>query len=399
MKKVTKHFIRKAVPRAAAFLPLLLCLFASSCGLSDLFGKAGVTMAPATTTKTPEQITTDAIPEVNASPMDFSQLDLDSYIELEYRGIKLTSSVEIRNITDELVSSELREILLYYGYYTLDTSRETAEGDTVEMEYTGYMDGEEFAGGKSDKATILLDNANSGYIAGFADGLIGKPCGTEIDLNLTFPENYYADLAGKPVLFKVTIHGICVPDDSDENAEKLSSGEMKTMAEYRAYLRDYLAELDDYLRFNDVSEKLGQALADAAIIKQEPAAQSEYYYQLYMNSIGKSAASYGMTISEYMAATATDEDDVRSDAADAALHDLIFAYIAKKENIEVTDEVLDDYINRLVNSYREQGYSYSANQLKELFEVYYGPDYLKSAALDEAVIQAVYRAADITYQP
>ncbi|MBP5269952.1 MAG: hypothetical protein ILO42_03225, partial [Clostridia bacterium] len=80
-------------------------------------------------------------------------------------------------------------------------------------------------------------------------------------------------------------------------------------------------------------------------------------------------------------------------------HDLIFAYIAKKENIEVTDEVLDDYINRLVNSYREQGYSYSAKQLKEMFEVYYGPDYLKSAALDEAVIQAVYRAADITYQP
>ena len=383
----------------AAALSITFVLLASSCGLSDLFGKAGVTMAPAVTTTVPETVVTDPIPTINASPVDFSTLDLDSYIELDYKNMKLTSSVEIRELTDAVVESELTSILLYYDYYTLDTSRQTAEGDTIEMEYTGYMDGEEFSGGKSDKATILLDEANSGYIAGFAAGLIGQPCDTEIDLNLTFPENYYADLAGKAVVFKVKIHGICTPDTSDKNAILLSSGAQSTMDEYRAYLKEYLAELDDYRRFNDVAQTISEKLSEIAVFKQEPAAQAEYYYQYYMNTIGSSAASYGMTIAEYMSRIDVTDEQVKADAKEAARQDLVFAYVTQKENITLTDEMYQDYLDRLVTSYRNQGANYTAAQIEGMYASYYGANYLKDAARDESVIYAVYGYADIEYVP
>ena len=390
-----KHLFKSVF--TALTLTCAAVLMFTSCGISDLFKKpqqGGVETSAATAV-----VTTQAIPEVNASPMDFSSLNLDDYIEIDYKGIKLTSTVQIREITDEVVDNELRDVFLYYGYYLLDTEGVANAGDTVEMEFTGYMDGEEFEGGKSDKSTILLDVENSGYIAGFADGLIGKPFGTEIELNLTFPENYYAELAGKPVVFKVVLHGRCVPDTSDETADKISSGEIKTMAEYREYMRGYLAELDDYLRFSEVASKIQEKLEESAVIKQSPEAQIQYYYETTMNRIGRSAAVYGMAIADYMLQAGYTDEIIRTNAEESARTDLIFEYLIQKENIEMTDELYNDYMERLITSYKSQGQNVTAEQLESFYNSYYGDGYLKSVALDEAVIYRVYTLADIEYVP
>lgn len=93
----------------------------------------------------------------------------------------------------------------------LDTTagREVADGDTVNIDYTGYKDGEAFEGGSTNGAGADLTIGSGTYIDGFESGLIGKKVGDTVDLNLTFPENYGAeDLAGADVVFTVTINGI-----------------------------------------------------------------------------------------------------------------------------------------------------------------------------------------------
>ena len=94
---------------------------------------------------------------------------------------------------------------------TLDTTegREVRDGDTVNIDYTGYKDGEAFEGGSTNGAGADLEIGSGTYIDGFESGLIGKKVGDTVDLDLTFPENYgAADLAGADVTFTVTINGI-----------------------------------------------------------------------------------------------------------------------------------------------------------------------------------------------
>lgn len=396
--KMTKLTILKKTVTASVLI-CVAALLLTSCGISDLFKRPLPTGVETSAAQSQTSPVTDAIPEFNATPMDFSKVNIEDYIEIDYKGLKLTSSVEIREINNELVEAELRDILLHYGYYVLDTEGVSKLGDTVEMEYVGYMNGEEFSGGKSDKATILLDPENSGYIDGFADGLIGKPFGTEIELNLTFPENYYVELAGKPVTFKVILHGRCAADASDENASKLSSGEITTMAAYIEYLRDYLKELDDYRRFDDVVSKIQEKIDEIAVIKQSPEAQINYYYEYSMNVIAQNAASNGMTIDEYMLRGGYTEENVRKDAEQSAKTDLIFEYVIQKENIEMTDELYNEYMQRLVNQYKNQGQNVTPAQLEAFYDSYYGVGYLKSVALDEAVIYRIFSLAEIEYVP
>ena len=97
------------------------------------------------------------------------------------------------------------------GERTLDTTegREVKDGDTVNIDYTGYKDGEAFAGGSTNGAGADLEIGSHSYIDGFESGLIGKKVGETVDLNLTFPEDYGAEeLAGADVVFNVTINGI-----------------------------------------------------------------------------------------------------------------------------------------------------------------------------------------------
>ncbi len=396
-----KHF---TLTREAFFAILAAAvLLLQSCSLSDLFGSAGITSPLSTAEQSvPGSGTaalTDPIPDVSAEKIDYSKLSLDEYISLDYKGLPLESSVEKRVITDEILDAELSEIILYYDYYTLDTSRKTEAGDTIEMEYRGFIDGEQFSGGTSYKAKILLDTENSGYIQGFADGLIGVESGQEITLDLTFPENYYAELAGKPVTFKVIVHGICKAVLTDEIADKLSSGAQKDAASYRAYLKEYLEEMDDYRRFQDVYAKIWDALLEKAEIKKYPQQQLDYYLQSIKRSIAEGAAYYGKTISEYMLASGYTDEQIEKDVNEKVACELISQYILKSEGIEMNDGIYRDFLNEMVERYKAQGQEVSAEQIEQYFAMYYGEDYLQEQAVEEKVCHIVYGYADITYKP
>lgn len=130
--------------------------------------------------------------------------DEDTETAEETAGEAETDAVDETESTDTDSADEAAEP-------TLDTTegREVKDGDTVNIDYTGYKDGEAFDGGSTNGAGADLEIGSGTYIDGFESGLIGKKVGDTVDLDLTFPENYGAeDLAGADVTFTVTINGI-----------------------------------------------------------------------------------------------------------------------------------------------------------------------------------------------
>ena len=369
-----------AIVAAAVAASLLL----TGCQLSTIFGGETTSEnADGSVTTTPVTV---AVPE----PMDLSGIDFSQYIKLNYKDIPFTVTSLPISPGEEEIDSELSSILVSYGLYDLDTTAEkTALGDYLEIEYTGYMEGETFEGGTSEKSTILLDTEKSGYIPGFADGLIGVKPGAEVELNLTFPENYYDDIAGKPVTFKVKIHGICRLQMTDESAATLSDGKYTTLNEYRVYLKDYLTEISGHNAFSEVYDQLWSEIMDRSEVISYPDKQYQYYYSLLTNDLISSALSAGMDYEAYLAKNGITAESIDEEIKSYIKSDLVIYGIAAAENVELTEEDYSDYVNKY--------YAYYAQYL-----IYYGytteqiVSYLRNQAFSEAVLFAAFSYCTLT---
>ena len=400
MKKNNKRFTSKIV--SLSLLSLALIVLLSSCKLSDMFGKAGITMPETVSTHPPESQTspqTDTQTPSLYPPMDFSSVDLKQYMNLNYKGINLTTSIQKREITDSILHEELYYLMVKSGNYTLSSERKTAQGDWIEISYVGYMDGETFSGGSSEKATILLDEQKSGYISGFATGLIGAEPGMTMELKLQFPDNYYAELAGKPVTFMTEIKGICEYSLTDETAASLSDGAANTVDEFKVYFRQYLSELEDAQVLSDVYESIWPALSALADITIYPSQQVDHYYNELRNSALSYAQQNNIDYETFLSQSGYTDEDLRQMAKDKTKNDMILYYIANEESIELSDNAYQKYVQEMVDRYNNQGYTYSSEQIISLYEQTYGKDYLRMCCYEEKICTAVYHYSTVTYKP
>ncbi len=380
MKKIIKGV-------TAATLLAGMALTLGSCQLSQIIGgndtdAPNSTNAGGDTTVTP---VTAAVPEA----IDYSTIDLSKYVKVDYKNIALQVSELPVDPTEVELDRELYDRMIELELYELDTAAEkTAEGDYIEMEYTGYMDGETFSGGTSDKATIYLDIENSGYIAGFADGLIGVKPGDEVNLELTFPQNYYEDLAGKAVTFKVKVHGICRMELTDATAEKLSDGNYKSMAEYREYLREYLKTISSYNALNEVATEMWNAVVERSEVLDYPRAQYEYYYALITNDYISAAAAQGVDYDTYLASEGIDADKIDQNIKSYIKTELLLNAIAEQENIVITEAEYDEYVNTYY-SYYAQYLLYGTTKEQII-------SYLREQAFNEKVLYTVFGYCDLS---
>ena len=132
-----------------------------------------------------------------------AEIDVEKCVTLgEYKGITVEKTIE--PVTDEDVEQEIQSALESYPVEV--TNRSVQEGDTVNIDYVGRIDGEEFEGGSDEGALLKIGSGQ--FIEGFEDGLIGASKGETRVLDLTFPQNYTEDLAGKAVEFTVTVNTI-----------------------------------------------------------------------------------------------------------------------------------------------------------------------------------------------
>lgn len=198
--------------------------------------------------------------------------------------------------TDEEVDSKIDSILSAHSEYSEDADLEIADGDKVNIDYVGTVDGVEFEGGNSGGTGYDLTIGSGSFVDNFEEQLIGHKPGEEVTVIVTFPEDYNEELGGKEASFAVTINSIMVtPEFTDEFvAENLAEEGVSTAAEYRVkvendYFEEHLEDyLSDYVLENSTVNSYPKAYLKAvkSLTKYEDETMMDYYNQMY--------ASYGM---------------------------------------------------------------------------------------------------------
>lgn len=368
---------------AAVLAALLSLLMLTSCQLSELTGKGETTAASGDVTTAPSGS------NATAQPMDFTSVDPAKYVRLgEYRGVAVSVIPEV--LTDEKFTESISALLAENSYYTEIKDRAAVSGDTLNINFAGYMNGEQFENGSADNQTITLSD-QSGYIPGFSDGLIGAMPGSEVTLELTFPETYYEDVAGKPVTFIVKVNYIqgdkITPVLDNDFVSKYTEGKYTTVDAFNTYYRGVLeAELLKTAE-DEAHTTLWKSIVGAAEVLEYPEQQVAYYMQMQKSQYEYYAQSYSMTYESVLAYMSVTEESMTESAREMTKEDLVFYSIVKAEGFEVSDE---EYNAGAAKYAAEAGATVAA------LEEYYGKDYIIDCLLWDETLGQLFDWADVT---
>mgnify|MGYP000245276891 CR=1 FL=1 len=259
----------------------------------------------------------------------------------------------------------------------VSVDREAKEGDTVVIDFEGFLEGKPFEGGKGENFSLELGSHT--FVPGFEEQLVGVKAGDEKDLDITFPEDYHKDLAGKAVVFKVKVHEVKEQEIlalDDEFAKDVS--EFDTLKDLKADLKKKIAAEREETVKRAFEDALMEQVAEN-ITADVPDAMVEAQSRQFLDNFKMQLAQQGLQYDQYMKATGMDEAQLLADAKEPALKqvrmDLAMAAIIKEENIDATDEEViaaakashaDSFIRRLPNGYdtfiTEDGGSLSQGQ-------------------------------------
>ena len=235
----------------------------------------------------------------------------------------------------------------------VSVDREAKEGDTVVIDFEGFLEGKPFEGGKGENFSLELGSHT--FVPGFEEQLVGVKAGDEKDLDITFPEDYHKDLAGKAVVFKVKVHEVKekeIPALDDEFAKDVS--EFDTLKDLKADLKKKItAEREETVK-RAFEDALMEQVAEN-ITADVPDAMVEAQSRQFLDNFKMQLAQQGLQYDQYMKATGMDEAQLLADAKEPALKqvrmDLAMAAIIKEENIDATDEEVEAEFQRMADQY------------------------------------------------
>ena len=297
----------------------------------------------------------------------------------EYKGVEVPRQ-EI-NVTEEEIQAEVdkeRE----NNSRTIDVEdRGVEQGDLIKLDFDGSVDGVPFQGGKAEDYPLTVGSGS--FIPGFEDQLVGAKIGEEKEVKVTFPEDYHAeDLKGKEAVFKCTVKEIKVkelPEADDEFAKDIS--EFDTLAEYKEDIKKNLTEKKEAAAKRE-KENAAVAKAVENATMEIPDAMINEQVRRMTDDFTRRIESQGITLQQYMQFTGMDADklveQMKPEALKRIQNSLVLEAIAKAENIEISDERLDEEIAKMAESYKME-----ADKLKELMG-----DYEKDQMKNDLAIQA-----------
>ena len=297
-------------------------------------------------TEVPEEAVSEGSTEEEITVPDRPEYKALDYVTLgQYTGFTLQG--QSTEVTDDEVMASLNSSI-GTDYYTEVTDRPVQEGDVVNIDYTGKKDGKAFDGGTASGYDLTI--GSNTFIDGFEDGLIGANTGDTLDLNLTFPDNYYSeDLAGQDVVFTVTINSIReFPEITDDLINEITGGSYTTVDDYKTYLKDQLVQQKEDARESAIRSQILTKLMDTCTVDSDPDGLSDYYTALYKRQYQTYASYYGINLKDMVESSGMTMDDFNTELEKEARvemdQELILEAIEEKEKLEISDEEYDQSV-------------------------------------------------------
>lgn len=360
------------------------------------------------------QAYSEAVEEAGIEPVDQPQIDIEEIekgsplkfkatvtvkpeVELgQYKG--LTVDVQDTDVTAEEVDQEIEQLREQHADLAVVEEGEVQSGDTVVMDFEGFVDGEAFEGGQAENYTLEIGSGQ--FIPGFEEELIGAKSGEETEVNVEFPEEYHAeDLAGKPAVFKVKVHDIKrkdLPELDDEFAKDVNE-EHETFEDLKQEVTNRLKkQKEDDAEMAKKDALVEQATENTTI--DLPDAMIDTEADRMLEEFGQRLQQQGMSLDMYYQFAQTDADGMKEqfkeDAEKRVRMNLTLEAISEAENIEVSEEDIDAEIEKMAEMYQRP-----AEEIKQILSMQGGTDTLKNdlkvrKAIDLLVENSEEKAAE-----
>ena len=298
----------------------------------------------------------------------------------EYKGIQVEKApIEVKD--EEIEAQITKEREANSRTVTVD-DRAVAQGDIVTLDFEGFVDGVAFEGGKGENYDLTI--GSNTFIPGFEDQLVGAEIGKELDVNVTFPEEYGAkELAGKEAVFKCKVNGIKVkelPEADDEFAQEVS--EFDTLDEYKADIKaKLLKDKEDEAKRVKEDAVIGKIVENATM--DIPDAMVEYQTQQMLDDFGRRMQSQGLSLEQYFQFTGMTEADYKEQMKPRALQNiqsrLVLEAVAEAEKLEATEEDLEKEYAKMAEQYK-----LDVEKVKEIFGEYQKEELKKDIVIQKA---------------
>ena len=307
-----------------------------------------------------EKLTPVARPSVNVTKISDTDLQLQYTIvchpEVElgaYKGLDLER--EKVSVSEKEIDAEIEKLLAQNA--DLVVSEEPAKiGDTVVIDFTGYVDGKAFEGGHAENYSLEL--GSNSFVPGFEDQLVAVKPGQEVDVNVTFPKQYVAELAGKPATFKVKVHEVktkVVPELNEELIKGLNIPEVKDEAGLRAHEKAHLKAHKE--------EHATSHLLDAIVAKIVESSKVEIADEIVEEEVEGMKRNFeeqikqrGLTKEQYYQVSGQKEEDVAKAMREDAIKNLraifVLEKIAETEKLTVTKEDVEKEFKTIADTYK-----------------------------------------------
>lgn len=331
--------------------------------------------------------------EVEDTTLYAYDYDVESLVTLgEYKG--LTYTLMDTTVSDDEVQEDIDNTLLAHASKEQITDRAAEDGDTVNIDFEGLLDGVAFDGGTAQGASLTL--GSNSFIEGFEEGLVGVKPGEQVSLNLTFPDPYEknVDLAGKDVVFNVTINYIegddITPELDDAFVQELAIENVTTVDAYRDYVREQLKAQKESEAESSRQSELFQKAVENAEVKEYPEELVSQYREEFNSYYNQYAAYFGLELTDFLTQYMDLTEEEFNEEADkygqeATANMLVLCAIAKAEGVEVTDEL---YAEKTSEYAQQNGYTDAAT-----LEADYGKGYLKQVIINEKVMEILEKDA------
>lgn len=349
-----------------------------------------------------------ALKELELEPIDYPKVDILDEISTE-KPFNVEFTVELRpiaelgnykdikiditkpEVTEEMVNAEIDKERENNSRLVNITDRVSEDGDTLNIDFEGFVDEEPFEGGKAEAYDLVLGSKT--FIPGFEDQLIGVKPEEELDVKVTFPEDYHESLKDKDAVFKVKVNSIKrkeLPELDDDFAMDVS--EFDTLDEYKNDLKAKLEEASEQQFTQNKINQAVNALVDITEV-EVPEVMVEDQIKKDFEDFTHRISQMGIDLDTYYSITQSDEDTVKEELREPARKrvktDLALEAFAKAENVEVSDEEIDNELRELAKVYAEKDIEKFVSEYKENNDLYGITEFIRNRNTLDKLVETV----------